>query len=186
MTAKARRPVPASTDPINNNHHHTVKGSYQHHHYPMSQQEQLQRSAVSAFPTFGFLPSNKNYGLDSQVTSLSSPPPRPPPPKPVAVLPQNVSVIKAKSGNLVTEIQDKLFDGLMKIFSETLESLVFVVCPVGSVYWVVCNSQKKRAEKKVFQEKYLFCFSLVIAHPCSHYMPCHPRHSPSHQSQEAV
>ena len=142
MTAKARRPVSSSTDPINNNHH-TVKGSLQQHlhRYPMLQQEQLQRSAASAFPSFGFLPSNKNCDLDAQVI----PPPRPPPPKAVvaAVPPQNVSVIKVKSGNLVTEIQDKLFDGLMKIFSETLESLVFVVCPVGSVYWVVCNSQKK-------------------------------------------
>ena len=40
------------------------------------------------------------------------------------------------NGIVVTGVPDKLFDGLMKIVSDTLESLVFVLCPVGSVQLV--------------------------------------------------
>lgn len=45
----------------------------------------------------------------------------------------NSKVKTSIGGTLVTSVQDKLFDGLMKVFSDTLESLVFVLCPVGSV-----------------------------------------------------
>ncbi|CAG7820951.1 unnamed protein product [Allacma fusca] len=60
------------------------------------------------FPPIGA--ANKRYGLETS---------------------DNESVMKVSTGNLMTEVQDKLYDGLMKIFSETLESLVFVMCPVG-------------------------------------------------------
>jgi hypothetical protein len=60
--------------------------------------------------------------------SLGSSSPLPPnnPTRSVTVSPNNGVVVSPGA-------QDKLFDGLMKIVSDTLESLAFVLCPVGSV-----------------------------------------------------